>query len=315
MPELPEVENVARALRSGLQGRRLTGLKVRFAGVLGQSTRRTRSALLGKTLTGVHRHGKYLILTFTDDMQDPSRKAGPGGTKPAASAESVAASAAEDTAAHLMIHLRMTGQILSLPGYIPDQHVHLVFDFDGLPVYYRDIRKFGRLVLVDHPTCPAATAHVGPDMLTVRFKPWHQALAGRTAPIKALLLDQGIAAGLGNIYVDESLFLAGVHPQARPVDLSRDQLHEVWRRAKQVLRLACKHGGTTFLNFANFNGRPGNYRRKLRVYGRRGEPCRDCGATLERVRVAGRSSVFCPVCQALGSTAASTATTDQRDPD
>ena len=287
MPELPEVENVALALRQGLQGRRLTGLRVRFAGVLGQSARRTRAALLGRTLTHVHRHGKYLILTFAGDGGGAGAAAG-DATGPALAAES-----------YLMVHLRMTGQIFVQDDDPLDKHVHLSFDFDGLPVHYRDIRKFGRLVLVDDGQRPSALAHVGPDMLRVRFRQWQAAIAGRRAPLKALLLDQGIAAGLGNIYADEALFLAGLHPLARPTDLEAAQLRELLRRAKQVLRLAIRHGGTTFINFRNFHGRPGNFRRKLRVYGRAGEPCSRCGAVIERLVIAGRSSCFCPVCQAL----------------
>ncbi len=270
MPELPEVENVGRALLENLQGRRLTGLEVMFPGVLGQSPRATRQALLGARLHDLHRRGKYLILHFRRPAGDP---------------------------VYLMVHLRMTGQIFILDGYIPDKHVHLVLDFEGLPVHYRDIRKFGRLTLVEDGREPAAMAHVGPDMLTVKPREWLGRVARRRAPIKGCLLDQGIAAGLGNIYVDESLFLAGVHPLTRPCDLDEPDLRLVLRRAKQVLRLAIRHGGTTFMNFTNFQGKPGNFRRKLRVYGRAGQPCRDCGATLKKITVAGRGTVFCPECQ------------------
>ncbi len=270
MPELPEVENVGRALLENLRGRRLTGMTVRFGGVLEPSPRAVRRVLVGARLTDLHRRGKYLILHF--ERQDG---------KPA----------------YLMVHLRMTGQIFILDGYIPDNHVHVMLDFEGLPVHYRDIRKFGRLTLVEDGYQPAAMAHIGPDMLTVRPREWLERIAGRLAPVKACLLDQGIASGLGNIYVDESLFLARVHPLARPIDMDEATLREVLRRAKQVLRLAIRHGGTTFMNFTNFRGRPGNFRRKLRVYGRAGQECRDCGATLEKITVAGRGTVFCPGCQ------------------
>jgi formamidopyrimidine-DNA glycosylase len=269
MPELPEVENVGRALEHNLKGLELTELDVRFAGVLGQSVRKTRAALLGKKVTRVHRHGKYLIIHFGE----------------------------EPDVAYLMVHLRMTGQFFILEDYAPDKHVHVVFDFEDLPVHYRDIRKFGRLTLVEDGENPAALAHVGPDMMKVRFREWHGRIAHRKAPIKALLLDQGIAAGLGNIYVDESLFLCGVHPETRPCDLDEDTLREVLKRGKHVMRLAIRHGGTTFLNFTDFYGKPGNFRRKLRVYGRGGEPCRDCRTTLEKTVVGGRGTVFCPSCQ------------------
>jgi len=243
VPELPEVENVAAALRLNLLGRPVTGLRVRFGGVFAPSARAVRAAILGKTLREVHRHGKYLILTFA---ADPSTT---------------------DT------------------------------DFDGLAVHYRDIRKFGRFTLVDDPRQPSAIDHVGPDMLAVRFGTWHRSIAHRRAPIKALLLDQGIAAGLGNIYVDEALFRARIHPLTTPVALTRTELHEILRSAKAVLRLAIRHGGTTFLNFTNFHGQPGNFRRKLRVYGRTAEPCYLCGTPIARLRIAGRSSHYCPHCQ------------------
>lgn len=270
MPELPEVESVGRALATELLDRRLTGLRVRWGGVFEPSARAARAALVGRRLAGLHRHGKYLIARFE----------GPGGD-----------------ATHLMIHLRMTGQFLSQPDYAPDRHVHVTFDFDGRVVHFRDVRKFGRLTLVEHPTTPAALAHVGPDMLTVRTADWLARARHRAAPFKSVLLDQGVAAGLGNIYADESLFLAGVHPLARPRDLDEATLREVLRRAKQVLRLAIRHGGTTFLDFRNFHGQPGNFRRKLRVYGRFGEPCRDCGTAIERMVIGGRSSCWCPRCQ------------------
>ncbi len=272
MPELPEVESVAGALRRSLAGRCLTGLDASFAGVLGQPLRTTRKALVGKRLEEVHRRGKYMILDF----------AGEGG--PA-------------DRAYLMVHLRMTGQIFILEDYVPDAHVHVSFDFEGLPVHYRDIRKFGRLTLVEHPTAPAALDHVGPDMLEVRWPEWRRRVGRRSAPIKAVLLDQGVAAGLGNIYVDECLFLAGVRPTTATSDLDDATLREILRRAKQVLRLAIRHGGTTFLNFTDFYGKPGNFRRKLRVYGRAGEACRTCGGELAKTTVAGRTSVYCPACQ------------------
>jgi len=272
MPELPEVETVAAALRGNLAGRRLTGLRVRFAGIFEPDSRAFRRAVLGKRLDAVHRHGKYLILTFDADGPAP---------------------------AYAMLHLRMTGQVFVAPDYRPDKHVHAVFDFDGRPVFYRDVRKFGRWTLVDDGERPSAIAHVGPDMLKVRYKAWSEKVARRRAPWKAVLLDQGVAAGLGNIYVDEALFRAGVHPLAAPADADDATRRRVFDAAKGVLRLAVRHGGTTFLDFRDFHGRPGNFRRKLRVFDRTGETCRRCGGIIEKRVVAGRGTHFCPGCQAL----------------
>ncbi len=270
MPELPEVENVARALRAGLEGRRCTGLKVRYAGVLEPSSRAVRRAAVGRVLDRVHRRGKYLVITFADDAGSES---------------------------HLMLHLRMSGQLLFAPDEAPDKHTHLVFDFEGIPLHYRDVRKFGRWTVVDHGEEPAAMAHVGPDMLEIRFKVWDERVRRRRAPWKAVLLDQGVASGIGNIYADEALFKAGVHPLATPADTDEDARRAVWKAAKAVMRLAVNHGGTTFLDFKDFHGKPGNFRRKLRVFQRDSEPCRDCGAAIERIVVAGRSTHFCPECQ------------------
>lgn len=268
MPELPEVESVARALRANLEGRRCTGLRVRFGGVLEPSAAAVRRALVGRRLAGVERHGKYLVLTFAD----------PGPTR-------------------VMLHLRMTGQIFVLDGYRPDEHVHLTLDFEGKPVHYRDIRKFGRWTVVGPDWRARALGHVGPDMLAVRFADWYAAVRGRRAPLKAVLLDQGVAAGLGNIYADEALHRAGLHPLARPADLDRDELARLFRAARSVLRRAIAHGGTTFLNFTDFHGEPGNFRSQLRVYGRTGQRCRRCGGTIERLVVGGRSTHFCAACQ------------------
>lgn len=269
MPELPEVESVARALRDALVGRRATGLKVRFAGVLEPSARAVRAASVGRTLERVHRRGKYLVLSFTDGADE----------------------------SHLMLHLRMSGQLLFDPDTTPDKHTHLVWDFEGRPLHYRDVRKFGRWTVVDDGVNPSAIAHVGPDMLEIRFAAWDARCAHRRAPWKSVLLDQGVAAGIGNIYADEALFKAGVHPLTTPAGTDPDKRRAVWRAAKDVLRLAVKHGGTTFLDFKDFHGKPGNFRRKLRVFQRDGEPCRDCGAELERIVVGGRSTHFCGRCQ------------------
>jgi len=268
VPELPEVESVARALRHGLVDRRCTGLRVRFGGILEPTTAAVRRAVVGRVLREVERHGKYLVLTFDD----------PGPTR-------------------MMLHLRMTGQVFVQDGYVPDKHVHLSFDFDGKRVHYRDIRKFGRWTVVGADWREIELGHVGPDMLSVRFARWYETVRRRRAPLKSVLLDQGVAAGLGNIYVDEALFRAGVHPLAVPADCDRETLRRILREAKAVLRLAIRHGGTTFMNFTDFHGKPGNFRRKLRVYGRTGEACGRCGGVVERVVVGGRSTHFCGGCQ------------------
>ena len=272
MPELPEVESVARSLRVALLGRRLDAISVRWAACLKPSPTAARRALIGRRLVAVSRHGKYLFLDF--------------GSRPGASPEH-----------QLLLHLRMTGQLFTDPAYRPDKHLRLRMDFEGQPVFYRDQRKFGGFTLLEGLPGRDAIPHVGPDWLAIRFPAWQARLAGRRAPLKALLLDQGVAAGLGNIYADEALFRAGLHPAtpaSAPDEAARRRLYAACR---QVLRLGIRHGGTTFLDFVDFDGRPGNFRSKLRVYGRTGEPCRTCGTPIARLKIAGRGSHFCPCCQ------------------
>ena len=306
MPELPEVENVALALRAALVGRRVTGMTVRFAGVLEPSAGAVRAAMVGGTLVEVRRQGKYLLLVFEHRGESAGTRAGGTGRigKDVLGGEGgIARGYRRADCRAVQLHLRMTGQVFFAEGFQPDKHTHLVLDFDGSTVYYRDIRKFGRLVRVEpaaQGAFPIAPPHVGPDMLEIRFAAWAAAVGARRAPIKAVLLDQGIAAGVGNIYADEALFRARVHPLAPAASLDPAALRRLFDAARAVMRLAIRHGGTTYLNFVNFSGQPGNFRRKLRVYQRDGDPCRDCGATLERLVVAGRSSHFCPRCQPGG---------------
>jgi formamidopyrimidine-DNA glycosylase len=304
MPELPEVENVARALRECLVGRRLTGMVVRFGGVLEPSAAAVEDALVGWVLVRVRRQGKYLLLEFGEGDECREGDAGYAGT---GGRDVLAHSVTIERGCRLAVglHLRMTGQIFVDPTFIPDRHTHLVLDFDGLPVYYRDIRKFGRLALVEADADGAfavAPPHVGPDMLEIGFAAWRGRVAGRRAPIKAVLLDQGVAAGIGNIYADETLFRARVHPLTPAASLADADLRRIFNTARAVMRLAIRHGGTTYLNFVDFRGQPGNFRRKLRVYQRDSEPCRDCGTALARLVVAGRASHFCPRCQPVPRT-------------
>lgn len=272
MPELPEVESVARSLRAALIGRRLDAIAVRWAGSLKPSPRAARAALIGKRLLAVERHGKYLFLNF--------------GTRPEGPAER-----------QLLLHLRMTGQLFTDPAYRPDKHLRLRLDFEGQRVFYRDLRKFGGFTLLEGLPGRAAIPHVGPDWLTLRYAEWRERVVGRRAPLKVLLLDQGPAAGLGNIYADEALFRAGLAPNLPASRLGDAERRRLFRACRAVLRMGIAHGGTTFLDFVDFDGRPGRFRERLRVYGRTGQPGRRCGTPIARQRLGGRSSHFCPRCQ------------------
>jgi formamidopyrimidine-DNA glycosylase len=291
MPELPEVETVATALRACLLGRRLDGIRVRFAGSLKPSPRAARKALLGKRLTAVRRHGKYIFLDFAGVSRDTpaARRARATG------AEAIAEAPAADS--QLMLHLRMTGQVFVRPDYKPDKHLRLIFDFEGQPVFYRDMRKFGGFVLLPGAPGVAAIPHVGPDMLEVSFAEWRKRMGDRRAPLKSLLLQQGIAAGVGNIYADEALHMSRIHPLVSPTSIDDDRLKSLYSNVRKILRQAIRGGGTTYQDFVDFSGKPGNFKQKLRVYGRDGEGCGVCGAEIEKLKIAGRSAHFCPECQ------------------
>jgi formamidopyrimidine-DNA glycosylase len=204
----------------------------------------------------------------------------------------------------LVVHLRMTGKLRLMPGDAPpDRHTHVVLALDdGRSLHYTDARKFGRLWLVDDPA--VVVAKLGPEPLGDEFSAEGLAarLAHRTAPIKALLLDQRIVAGVGNIYADEALFRAGVHP-ARPAgSLTPDEVARLHAAVRAVLAEGIEHKGSSLgssgvQNYRRPGGEPGGYQEVRRVYDRAGQPCLVCGTPIERMVLAQRSSHYCPICQ------------------
>jgi formamidopyrimidine-DNA glycosylase len=204
----------------------------------------------------------------------------------------------------LIVHLRMTGKLLMLPGESEIQpHTHVVMHLDdGSALHYNDPRKFGRIWLV--PDHAPVLAKLGPEPLDDDFRPdsFATRLAGRNAPIKALLLDQSVVAGVGNIYADESLFRAGIHP-ARPggslTPEEATQLHEAIREVlvAGILRRGSSLGGSSLQNYLRPGGLPGDFQNEFMVFRRTGEPCLVCGTPIVRIVIAQRSTHFCPHCQ------------------
>ena len=272
MPELPEVETIARGLHDLLVGKRCTGLHAGWKKLFEPSFAAVNRAVVGRLLTDVTRHGKYLFLEFggLDDARKPSR---------------------------LMLHLRMTGQLFTIADFQPDKHVHAQFSFGEQNIWWRDIRKFGRIALLKEGAKADPPANIGPDMLKIGFTEWLRRLSQRQAPLKNLLLNQQIASGIGNIYADEALYRAGIHPLTTPFSLQAEELKRLFQSIRHILRLAIRYQGTTFSDFVDFSGRPGNFRRRLQVYGRTNEACYRCGTPISRLKLAGRSAHFCPVCQ------------------
>ncbi len=275
MPELPEVETVVRGLRSALSGRTITGLRLGKTDFI-VDVERLEAALPGARIEEVCRFGKFIGLRLS------SAQSGNGNR----------------IVNWLLVHLGMTGQFVVSRADTPVRthtHVWLALD-DARELRYTDIRRFGRMRVLDAGELPEFLSRLGTEPLEVPYGKFCAAL-DRRAMIKALLLDQRVFRGLGNIYTDESLWRARIHPRrlgARLTDAERRALYAAVRR---VLADAIRLRGSSISDFVDSAGTPGNYQRRHRAYGREGKPCYRCGTAIRRVIVAGRSSYFCPKCQ------------------
>jgi formamidopyrimidine-DNA glycosylase len=276
MPELPEVENVRRSLVQMVVGKTIASVEVRLPRIIRtpEDTQRFAAELAGCTITSIERRGKYLLIQV------------PPYT--------------------LVSHLRMEGQYRLADETEPEQpHTHVVFHFtDGTALRYRDVRQFGTMDLIPREApwpeaWPQGLAALGPEPLDADFTPadLYQRIHRRSAPIKAVLLDQTTVAGLGNIYVDEALFAAGIHPERPASQITRKQASVLHAQIQDVLRRAIDAGGSSIKTYVNGYGRHGGFQMELAVYGRAGEPCRVCGTAIEKLRVAGRGTHVCPRCQ------------------
>lgn len=272
MPELPEVETIARGLRANLPGRRILRAEVRHPAVLIGSSANFMQALQGMRIEKITRVGKFLVFGL---KKQAKRLA-------------------------LVIHLGMTGQlVLTRPDAPTQKHTHILLSLDdpSAELRYRDIRRFGRIRLLEADEVQDYFAHLGQDPFEITPQELRARLRGRKAPIKSLLLNQTILRGLGNIYADESLFAAAIHPQRRAGRLTTDELARLLRAIRHVLRRAIARRGSSVANYIASDGASGDYQRHHRVYRKRGQPCLRCGTLIERVTIAGRSSYFCPQCQ------------------
>ena len=275
MPELPEVETVVRGLRqAGLPGARITAVEVRNPKIVGGAPEVLRQMVVGRAVACIDRRGKYIIIDF-------------------------------DNGARLLIHLRMTGKLrFGEDGVQPGKHDHVIFTlYDGRRLIYNDTRRFGRILPCAGAVDPLAT--LGPEPLDAAFTPALLAkrLAGRSRRIKPLLLDQTIIAGLGNIYVDEALWDARIHPETAADRLGPKELRRLHKAIRHVLSVAVANQGTTLgrgqSNFYSVAGRRGRNADRLKVFRCDGLPCPRCNATLARAVVAQRGTHFCPACQRL----------------
>lgn len=273
MPELPEVETVARGLRAVLPGARILDVRLGKTDFIDDPGALERD-LPGAQIESVTRYGKFLVF----GLQVPP------GTHPGMS---------------LLVHLGMTGQLTTRPSEAPvAPHTHVIFGLDnGRELRYTDIRRFGRIRLVRGREQATLLDDLGLDPLEARQTEFATALRARSAHVKALLLDQHVLRGIGNIYTDESLWRARIHPRRLGSNLSAAELRRLYRAVQHVLNDAIRSRGSSISDYVDSNGERGEFQRKHRVYQREAKKCFRCGAPIRRIIVAGRSSYFCPGCQ------------------
>ncbi len=276
MPELPEVETVASDLRGQIVGRRFTEAHILWPRTLAAPEEAAlEDRLAGRQVIDVGRRGKYILIHLSDGQT-------------------------------LIVHLRMTGRLAIVPGDSPlleDKHLRAWFALAGVggaegeALTFNDSRKFGRIWLVHD--IDEVTGKLGPEPLAwdLAQEAFAARLRKRKVAIKALLLDQTAVAGVGNIYADEALFRAGIHPLRKSSTLTDDELSRLYDSLREVLHEAINKRGTLLRDYRTPYGEDGYFKNDLRVYGKWKEPCPRCGRPIERIRVTQRSTHFCPNCQ------------------
>ncbi len=284
MPELPEIENIVQALQR-LKGKKIEKLEILSGEVLRTSPRFLEKGLLENRFLAVRRKGKYILFQLEDSLT-------------------------------LVMHLGMTGQILLQQSTsflsqgegtrrvldradLPDKHTHFVIHCQESKLYYRDVRKFGFINLVRFHESDEDNyfRKIGYDPFEVKREFVISLLKNRKARIKPLLLSQKPLAGLGNIYVDETLFKAGIHPKHKTSRLSRARLGHFFDVMRLVLEEAIEKGGSSIDDYVRPDGSYGSFQNFHQVYGREGKPCPRCGALIRKIRLGGRGTSFCPRCQ------------------
>ncbi|MBI3894966.1 MAG: bifunctional DNA-formamidopyrimidine glycosylase/DNA-(apurinic or apyrimidinic site) lyase [Acidobacteria bacterium] len=290
MPELPEVETIVRTLRPLVAGRRILG--VEFCGAEGKdwippailrilvdTPQEFCQTVCGAWVEDLDRYGKNIVFHLR-------LRGGKRGSLA------------------LWVHLGMTGRLTCENTAEPrTKHTHLILSFDepGLWLHYADIRQFGRLRLMNGSS--DEERKLGPDPLEISFQEFRERLRRRQAMLKSLLLDQHFLRGMGNIYADESLFCAGLHPRFHAARLNRKQTLTLYRKIQKTLRTAIQFRGSSISDYVDAQGLPGSFQMHHHVYRRTGQPCFRCGTRIRKIQVASRSTHFCPRCQRATATA------------
>lgn len=269
MPELPEVETIVRALRPELVGRAFVAVWNDWPRHIARTDARSlNEGLSGRRIEAIGRRGKYLVFSL-------------------------------DCPHTLIIHLKMSGHLAVVEGATPrHRHVHTAFLLDdGRELRFRDMRKFGKVYLV--ADLDDVLGGLGPEPLETQFTPEKLAgrLSGRRRAMKPLLLDQGVLAGVGNIYADEALFAAGIHPERTADSLTTAEIERLHAAIQDVLRLGIAREGASIDLYVKPDGEKGDMQNAVMVFRRTGLPCFQCGRAVERLVLGGRSTHFCPHCQ------------------
>ena len=272
MPELPEVETIVRYLRERITGRVITGATVLFPGMVENPGAEFCGHVIHNRIDGVARRGKMIIITLS------------GGHS-------------------LLIHLGMTGRLLILPASADlEKHTHVLFDLGpDEQLRYVDVRRFGMVLSMETGLVEPflQSKKLGSEPMTIEAKEFRSLLSTRRAAIKGLLLNQSLVAGIGNIYADEILHRAGIHPLRAAADLSLSEGKALHRAMVEVLNEAIEKKGSTISDYVDAEGKSGSFQNHHRVYRRTGLPCYTCGSHISREVVAGRSTHYCTVCQPL----------------
>lgn len=301
MPELPEVETIKRGLQELLRGQIIQSVEVLHTKSMPATTEVINEHIISTTMQKVWRRGKVLGIDL-------------------------------DSGYSILVHLKMTGQLVleapveqqaagsrqqaklgriggghptkSMAAELPDNSTRVIFTFrDGSKLYFNDQRKFGWVKVVKSSKVKSEKFFetMGPEPLEPEFQisNFKFRIKSRKAPIKAILLDQDTAAGLGNIYTDEALHLAKIHPLRAGHTLSAEEVERLHAAIIEVLQNSINDGGTSFTNYVDANGITGDYLSNARVYRREGQPCPECGASIEKIKVAQRGTHICPQCQLL----------------
>lgn len=270
MPELPEVETIIRGLQQQLIGLKIVRIRVILPKVIREDKERFVSLLKGASVQGIKRRGKIILIALSNKMT-------------------------------ILVHLKLSGQIIyTSPEKPSSKHTHLIFDLsDGNQLRYIDPRQFGYFLLINNSELSQIRqlTTLGPDPLKISLDDFKERISKRKGRIKSLLLNQSFLAGIGNIYADEILHQAQIHPLEPAQTISIPQIEKLYQSIKEILTEAIKQKGSSIRDYLDSSGQEGGYQKLHQVYQREGKPCFTCQTKIARLKIGSRSSYFCPNCQ------------------